>query len=296
MLDAPFIISPAGYIFTTTFGSPVNGQGSQRLGFVAPIVPGGGNTVASGLGEFTTTATGRRGTMDLSVITGAPGANRAVAFLVDHSSPTKWIGIGLDTNNVPFALISTDGAATVLAESGAPGGPVTAGTLLNVRLVWDSTAPVRGTSYVALAINGPLAKFIVEPGAAWTSFLPGALLLGVGGYGGLSDFNGGAPFVQLSEQTASITTSIEAATRDPEAAALSATAALTGHLIASWKVSAALSSPTAALTGTMHWTRAGSAAISSPTATLTASLTLIPAPLDHADTQSLEGCGLEVPR
>lgn len=181
----------------------------------------------SGLGEITvTTMTGTRGVLDVTFVTGTAGTARAVAFLVDASG-TRYAGIAVDTRNRAYGVMSVDGSGTVLAKSFGMGATLPAGVQVRARLVFDSTAAVEGTSFVAVSVDGLVSNMQTACTSAWTPFRPATLHLGDGA--SLAAFNGQqAPFVQLSEQvdSSALTTRVVGRTASIGAALdLTATAA-----------------------------------------------------------------------
>lgn len=182
--------------FTTLFSVGSHGQ-TQHL--TVPLLAGS-SFQTTGLGEVPVSMVGARGVLDVTFVTGAAGTARAVAFLADAAG-VRYLGIAVDTTNRVYGLASVDGVGTVLAQS-YPSGVVPAGTQVTARLVFDSTAAVEGTWYIAISVNGVIRNMVTAVTTAWTAFKPTKLLLGDGA--SLGTYNGArAPFVQLSEQVGS---------------------------------------------------------------------------------------------
>jgi hypothetical protein len=100
-------------------------------------------------------------------------------------------------------LGGADGDLTT--EAGVtPSGPnYVAGRQIHVRLAWDSTSRISGARYASFVINGrvlPVGDWTSDPLAAWTSWQPTHLVLGVGlqALYGEASYNGVIQAVQLS--------------------------------------------------------------------------------------------------
>jgi hypothetical protein len=206
----PFMISPAGFVIDLSLIQRADGSVVPTPS-VSQLLPGGSVQV-TGVGDHLLSGrlSGRQGTLDVSLITGAPGSARAVAFLVNNAmTPTKYIGIALDASNRPFALLSVDGALTVYGQSTPSSAPLIAGTPLLCRLAFSSTGVIVGGFFAAFELGGDdnLQDWAVYPSTAWSSFMPTHLLLGVGNLGGLADFNGKLNTVQGSDLVVARSTS-----------------------------------------------------------------------------------------
>lgn len=219
-------ILPNEYTASITVGP----GGITQQEYVVPRLPGAGMQL-HGTGEVpVTTMSGVRGAIDVTFVTGAAGVARAVAFLVDASG-TRHIGIGLDTTNHVIGTVSVDGIGTVLAQNFPLGPALPAGVQVRARLVFDSTAAVEGSSYVAISVDGVITNMQTTVTTTWTPFRPTALLVGSGA--GLGAYNGQrAPFVQLSEQAAPATTRVVGRTASFLLSAdLSSSASTTPHVV-----------------------------------------------------------------
>lgn len=132
------------------------------------------------------------GTLEVFITLGAPGANRAVAFLVDQwPNPTKYVGIALDDTNRPLAYLSVDGAGTILGEGLPNGGSNPQGNQLKLRLSYNLRTPIHLGSTAFLQV-GDIGQEIwaVEPGVAPGLFQPKFLILGYQVFTNYLAFNG----------------------------------------------------------------------------------------------------------
>jgi hypothetical protein len=184
----PIMLSPAGYIVRlpeSTSGAPV----------VTPVLSGSG-LITAGTGDHPVTMAGTSGTVDIQLTAGAPGAARAVAYLVDNAAtPTARLGISLDASNRPYAVLQ-DINGVVVAQSDTMGPTLPAGTPLHVTLTWDSRHAFNGSDFVLISINGGVANlWFTEAKAPWTPFVPASLLVG---YGNVGTFNGTLGLVQVT--------------------------------------------------------------------------------------------------
>jgi hypothetical protein len=191
MADAPFMISPAGFIVDVDFsGSAPPGLGNMGNPIVTPLLPGAA-VQARGTGEHPLSyqLNGRRGTLEAYFVTGALGADRMIAMLTDSRGV---IGIGVDSGNQPFGII-WDGLGNPVSTITLPLGSLPAGTPMTVRLVWDSNNP---TMIIETRTVAAISHEVV---ATWGSFVPISLWLG--GSSGIvpyADFNGVIHKIQVS--------------------------------------------------------------------------------------------------
>jgi hypothetical protein len=191
-----FMISPAGFIAAINYGT------SPPSFDVFRPIPGGQGSFFKTTGPWPiSNLTGRRGTIQASVVTGAAGAARAVAFLVDRwPSPTKYIGIALDAGNHPYAQMSVDGVGTVSGRSSPAGAALAAGTPLNLRLSFNALGSIRGDWKAVFQVEDVTqGVWVVDPIATWVPFIPTFLLVGLSPVGGVAAMNGTVQHVQVSE-------------------------------------------------------------------------------------------------
>lgn len=186
-----FMISPAGFIAAINYGS-----GTPTFDVFRPL--SGGHFVQTTGAHPITNLSGKQGTIEASILAGTGGSTRAVAFLVDrYPSPTKYIGILLDTNNLPFAKMSVDGLGTVIGQSLPSGTPLAAGSHINVRLAFNALAPISSGWTLSFQIDDVTqGVWVVDPVATWLPFRPAYLLVGTGV---VSDMNGTVQHVQVSD-------------------------------------------------------------------------------------------------
>lgn len=216
MSDAPFMISPAGFIADVNF----NPSGPEN-GF-ANISPGKNpnNTPSSGPGPFAVTAplpgafvqlrgtgetdlTGQlnafQGSLQADIVTTTAAPAEAIATIVGNVGPTTlYLGILLDSQNRPFFRI-TDAGGVLVAFSAPAGAAIPAGIPLQIRFGWDARGKIL-PGFALLKINNTIvspATYTV-PTSSWTVFNPVAVLVGVGGYGSLTDYGGSIVKVQAS--------------------------------------------------------------------------------------------------
>jgi hypothetical protein len=137
-----------------------------------------------------------QGTVEVSVEVGTAGANRLVAFLVDSwTSLTKYVGLGVDAQNQPVALLSVDGLGTVYGLSAPPVTPIPSGTRLSFRLAYDLRTPMYEDVTAVLQVHEEQGDWGVLPKVSVESFTPRFLVVGFAGIG-LSEFNGSIRWVQ----------------------------------------------------------------------------------------------------
>jgi len=216
MSDAPFMISPAGLIADVNFdpAGPVNGFANISPGknpnvtpptgsgpFAATVLLPGALVQLRGTGE--TDLTGQlsafQGSLQADIITITAAPAEAIATIVGNVGPTTlYLGILLDSQNRPFFRI-TDFAGTLVAFSAPAGAAIPAGVPLQIRFGWDARGRIL-PGFALLKINNTIvspATYTV-PTSPWTVFNPVAILIGVGGYAGLTDYGGSIVKVQAS--------------------------------------------------------------------------------------------------
>lgn len=190
------ILSPAGYVMDARMIAPVGGPGSYGPAVVSPILPG---FHTLGTGVFPATGlSGRQGTIRVSLVTGTAGGS-AQAVVMLALSPTVMLGVILNTNNQPYALLIDQFGTTVGASK--PDPPThAAGTPLEITLAWNSKGVVYNGFYAGVLANVDLPGWATPPVAAWTPFVPSVVYVGtsLGGLG-LADFTGTIRVVQVAD-------------------------------------------------------------------------------------------------
>lgn len=202
MQDGFSILSPAGYIMDVSVVLPQNGPGTYGGVIVSQALPCGSVQIR-GKGEHSLYGpqgyplSGRQGTMWINCITGAAGANQAVVFLA--MSPTRMLGVALDTNNRPYALI-TDIYGFQVGKSGVFGPSIPANTPLMIQFAWDSEHTVYAGDSAGFQFNNQVAVWWPDV-ITWTPFVPSVVYVGtsLGGLA-LSDFTGVVDKVQIGDQ------------------------------------------------------------------------------------------------
>ncbi len=123
---------------------------------------------------------GERGTIDLTFTVGTAGTAQAVAFLTDRTpTPTRFLGIGLDSSNRPHAYImghaGTEVGVFALADEDIP-----AGTRLHITLTWDAEAAVDGSRFAMVQLDGVVmgTGWTTNPVATWVPFTPTTIVVG----------------------------------------------------------------------------------------------------------------------
>ena len=216
MSDAPFIISPAGFIMDLNWNpsGPQNGfanlspghnpnktpSSGRGPGAVTPPLPGAVVQLV-GTGEFPVVGqlNGPRGTIQANFVTGTAGPAQAIAMLIGDTAPiTQFLGITIDSQNRPKFEI-TDSTGALIAYSTPSGAAVPSGTPFQISLSWDATGLFL-SSYIFFMINNiPIATTIITmPSTGWSPFVPVAMLGSVGGYGSLNSFGGSLIKMQAS--------------------------------------------------------------------------------------------------
>jgi hypothetical protein len=153
-----------------------------------------GAGVFSLLGRFA----GSRGTLSVNFVVGSPGVQRFVAFLTDvPSAPVNYLGIGLTTDNRPFARIRNS-AGVEVANVVAP-LIFEVGAVVSATLFWNSAAAISGTRFASFLV-GPstMSVWTTDPQSLWTPFNASNLISGGRSFGPYSDYNGQVLNVQVS--------------------------------------------------------------------------------------------------
>lgn len=157
-----------------------------------------------GTGKFSAEGklTGRQGSIDLWVTTGVTGAARSLVVLTNGIT-NNYLEILLDTNN-RVSLIHRSEATAIVAQVTAQFAAEPVGTRMNLRYTWDSTKAVDVATRFAVTRfavlyknNEKLATWATDPTAAWDSFFPTLVYVGVGGVATGGDFNGTVDKVQV---------------------------------------------------------------------------------------------------
>lgn len=188
------------------WGTPSYNQGSLQTQRVVATL-GSAATRNSGTGQFSLNSkvSGVRGTVQVSYLAGATGAQRTLCYLTDNLvTPSNRIVIGLDGMNRPYATI-TNNVGTVVANVSPTYAGVLAGTQGQVLLSWDSTSALDGTRFALLKSGSqlvPSGDWVTSPTTAWNSFVPSDIVLGFAA-GSDQDFNGQVLAVQVSNDTVS---------------------------------------------------------------------------------------------
>lgn len=217
MSDAPFIISPAGFITDVNFdpAGPQNGFANISPGKSPSGTPNTGRgpwdvttplpqafLANRGTGQ-TNLLTGQlvggfRGTIQADFVTGTAAPAQAIATVIGNFPVTLFLGICIDSSNRPFFRI-TDFGGTLVAFSTPSGSAIPAGVPMSVRFAWDANAKILA-GYALLKIGSTViaSSSYTLPSSGWTPFNPTAVLAGVGGYNSLNDFGGQIIKVQVS--------------------------------------------------------------------------------------------------
>ena len=189
------MISPAGFVADVNYGTfPPTFNVYRPL---AGTLVTAKNTGLYPIARFF----GRQGTILASIKAGAAGSTRALAFLVGKwPSPTKYIGIALDSTNRPFAKLSVDGQGTVSGQSSPNGPAIPSGYPVNVRLVFNALGPIHNGFEVAFLVEDVLqGVWTINPVSTWVPFAPTALVVGAAPVGGMTVSNGTILYVQVSD-------------------------------------------------------------------------------------------------
>lgn len=122
---------------------------------------------------------GTMGSMQVDIVTGTAGTIQGLAFITIPigATPTAYLGIWLDASNRPSFTI-TDALGVTKAVGAPAGSAIPSGTVLQLRLFWDSTGTVI-PSRVAFFSNG-VAQPLGAVSASWTAFQPASVLYGTG--------------------------------------------------------------------------------------------------------------------
>ncbi len=191
-------MSGPGILSDYLFSTPNNGLGNNAGWVTTTTLPGSPVQHFRGIGtnDVTGILNPRQGTLEVFCKVGAAGTARAVAFVMPTGAPdtnNKAIGVALDTTNRPLAFLS-DFAGVVVATSAPSGSAVTSGSLLTLRLAWNSQAAVNGLRFASLRVNGemiPDAEWGSGALATWTPFVPTQVAIGISDTTlSYADFNG----------------------------------------------------------------------------------------------------------
>ena len=197
------ILSPSGTVVRyNVVGWSPNGTGNAQPPVVSPSVggismAGTGNLALSGY-----QTTGRQGTVDVVFTTGAAtGSDQFVAGVVDSmTSPTGYLGIFVDNENRPFAVV-TDVNGNIVASTEPLGVANPAGITFHAALEWNSASIFNGSDFVVFEVGDVSeVNWGTEAAAPWKPFQPAALSVG-GGFGSYVSFTGTIGNVQLGNGT-----------------------------------------------------------------------------------------------
>jgi hypothetical protein len=142
-----------------------------------------------------------KGTIEVLLVLGAPGANRSVAFFVDQwPNPTKFVGIALDDSNRPMAYLSIDGVGTILGVGLPSGSANSQGTQIKVRFSYNLDVPIHQNSTAILQVGDRNPEpWAVEPGVDPGLFQPNFLVLGSQVIPNYLAFNGSIVWAQTCD-------------------------------------------------------------------------------------------------
>lgn len=201
-MNEPIIVYPAGYIGLMDY-APFG------VSIVKPLQAPG--LIARTLGVYPLNygLCGTQGTIEASFTVGATGSGRLLVFLVDQwPSPTKYIGIGLDSSNRPYALMSVDGVGTVYGQSSPTWPTIASSTSLRARLAYNLRDPLYETRTAVMQVNDETeGNWVPDPLVTAYGFVPGALVIGPAGLS-LSAFNGSVKWVQVSGEAETVVVSL----------------------------------------------------------------------------------------
>jgi len=196
-----FIPSSTGMVQTSNqILTRVNGTDAFN-GYVYRPVPGQ-LLQTRGLGQFEVEHIGTCGSLTAEVVTGPPGAARALIKLTSEltSPPRDTVQLSLDTQNRPVLTIAFQGAAIITAST--PGGPaLPAGATVQVRVSWNSINPLPSGQYVDFTLlNGaPVPGGMGDiPNDPWATDYMRYVRVGYGTL--LADFNGTLLNFQVGDQ------------------------------------------------------------------------------------------------
>jgi hypothetical protein len=143
-------------------------------------LPSGRQSAMLGIGSGSNPVLGgAMGSIQVDITTGAAGTIQGLGFLTlpYRGTPTAYLGIWLDASNRPSFTI-TDANGAVQAVGAPAGAALPSGTVLQLRLFWDSTGTVI-PGFVAFYSNGVPQPLGTVTGP-WTSFTPASVLYGRG--------------------------------------------------------------------------------------------------------------------
>jgi len=186
------------------FGAPLWVRGTVTDPVVSPTLRASvENDAGSGRFSLGGRVTGIRGSILVSILTGATGIQRTLGYLTDDPvTPTRRIVLGIDGLNRPFLSIR-DYFGTERALVTPSYTSIGQGAQVTFVMSWDSTQAIDVTRFALLQVNRsaiPAGDWLVNPVASWTSFQPTYVVLGFG-VGTDSDFNGQIVSFQISNDT-----------------------------------------------------------------------------------------------
>jgi len=194
--DTASILSSTGLVLDPNLIlTGINGTDTD-VGRVSRAVPGE-LLGAFRKGEFDIFHSGRQGTLEIDVVTGAAGA--AVALLKLQSTGSDSLVVFLDATNRPNVIMVV-GGVTVAAWAGS-GAAIAVGTPLQLRFVWDSRTAFNGGLYANFTtISGAslVGAWSTNPISAWT---PAPMTKALTGWAPTyTDFNGSITKMQVGDK------------------------------------------------------------------------------------------------
>lgn len=197
-LVTPSLWSSLGVPLPLVYGSDTNFSSTMGPNLITSTVRSPAFSTR-GTGKFSAEGklTGRQGSIDLWVTTGATGSARSLIVLTNGVT-NNFLEILLDTNN-RVSLIHRSEATAIVAQDTAQFAAEPVGTRMNLRYVWDSTQAVDVSTRFAVLYknNEKIATWATDPTAAWDSFFPTLIYVGVGSVATGGDFNGTVDKVQV---------------------------------------------------------------------------------------------------
>lgn len=177
--DQSLIHGAAGVMRPQHVLTGVNGTNVDP-GFVVVPIPGL-LVVAYRPGAQTIDHPGVRGRIEVEVIAPALGSGSTVLELVGNGGKIR---IDMDDSNRPeCAIFNSVGGATAVNSLAASGSAVPEGTRVQIRLAWDSTAPVESGEYIRFTnfkgVSYP-GTWDATPTFGWTSDVLNTLRTGFG--------------------------------------------------------------------------------------------------------------------
>lgn len=194
------ISSSTGVVLTPDHVFSGQNGTNVSVGYASRPVPGQ-LLQTRGMGEFSVSHIGVRGSLTAEVIVGASGTAREVMKLTSAlANPQDTIQISLDTSNRPVLTVAYDGGAVITA-SVPSGSAIAAGGRVHVRAVWDSVRPLASGNHIdfkllsGAAVPGTMGTLPTGP---WLTVPMGYVLVGYGA--SLADFNGTILSLQVGDQ------------------------------------------------------------------------------------------------